>query len=278
MVKQFIRECDVCQRQKPDLAAYPSYIQPLPIPDKIWSSISMDFIEGLLSSQHKTVIMVVVDRMSKYAYFIALQHRFTASTIAQVFLDNVYKLHGLPESIINDRDKVFKVLKVQWLALAEFWYNTNFHTAIQTTSYEAMYGQKPPVHAPYMPGESAVEQVDRTLQAREQALNLIKYVGIGVVAYKLDLPNHGQVHPVFHVSQLKLCKGSSNKVGILPHCGPTWLISVEPIAILDMKMVKVNNKVAVDVLVKWSNHTDEDAMWELYNDLWQRFPDFKEHS
>nr|GEW32926.1 retrotransposable element Tf2 [Tanacetum cinerariifolium] len=64
---------------------------------------------------------------------------------------------------------------VQWLALAEFWYNTNFHTAIQTTPYEAVYGQKPLVHAPYMLGESAVEQVDRTLQARQQALNLIKF-------------------------------------------------------------------------------------------------------
>ncbi|GKD04357.1 putative mitochondrial protein, partial [Tanacetum coccineum] len=138
--------------QKPNLAAYPGYIQPLPIPDKIWSSISMDFIEGLPSSQQRCVIMV------------------------------------------------------------------------------------------------------------------------------LDLPAHSQVHHVFHVSQLKICKGSSNKMGMLHHCGPTRLISVEPIAILDRKLVKVNNKVAVYVLVKWSNHTDEDATWELYSDLLQRFPDFKEHS
>ncbi|GJX82418.1 ty3-gypsy retrotransposon protein [Tanacetum coccineum] len=122
MVKQFIRECDICQRQKPDLAAYPGYLQPLPIPEKIWCSISMDFIEGLPSSQGKKMIMVVVDRLSKYAHFMALEHPFTTSTISQVFLDNVYKLHGLPESIISDRDKVFlshfwqslfKVLKVQ---------------------------------------------------------------------------------------------------------------------------------------------------------------------
>nr|GEY33789.1 hypothetical protein [Tanacetum cinerariifolium] len=193
----------------------------------------------------------------------------------------------------------------QWLALAKFWYNTNFHTAIQTTSYEAVYGQNPPVYAPYMLEETVVKQVDRTLQAREQALNLIKFhliraqgrmrnlankhrtnrdfdvgiwVYIGVVVYKLDLPAHSQVHPIFHVSQLKLCKGRSNKMGMLPHCGPTGLISAEPIAILDRKMVKVNNKMAVYFLVKWSNHTDEDATWELYSDLLQRFPNFKEHS
>ena len=211
MVKQFIRECDICQRQKPDLAAYPGLLQPLPIPDKIWSSISMDFVERLPVSQGKTVIFVVVDRLSKYAHFIGLQHPFTASTVAQAFMDNVYRLHGLPESIISDRDKVFlshfwqslfKTMKVQlklstayhpqtdgqteivnkclecylrcmtgdkpkewlmWLPMAEFWYNTNYHSSINITPYEAVYGQPPPLHIPYVPGESAVESVDRTL-------------------------------------------------------------------------------------------------------------------
>lgn len=106
-VKQIIQECDVCQRQKPDLSAYPGLLQPLPIPSTIWSSISMDFIEGLPSSHGKTFIYVVVDRLSKYAQFIALQHPFTASVVAQAFLDNVYKLHGLPTTIISDRDKIF---------------------------------------------------------------------------------------------------------------------------------------------------------------------------
>lgn len=63
-VKQWIRECDICQRCKPDLAAYPGLLQPLPIPNLIWSSISMDFVEGLPKSQGKNVIFVVVDRLS----------------------------------------------------------------------------------------------------------------------------------------------------------------------------------------------------------------------
>ena len=90
-IKQWVRECLTCQRYKPDLAAYPGLLQPLPISDKVWSSISMDFIESLPKSQGKTVIFVVVDRLSKYAHFIALSHPFTALQVAQVFMDTVYR-------------------------------------------------------------------------------------------------------------------------------------------------------------------------------------------
>ncbi|GKA27703.1 putative mitochondrial protein [Tanacetum coccineum] len=107
MVKQWVRDCDICQRQKPDLSAYPGLIQPLPIPERVWTEVTMDFIEKLPIFGGKSVIMVVVDRLTKYAHFMALSHPFSASQVAQVFMDNVYKLHGLPESIVSDRDKVF---------------------------------------------------------------------------------------------------------------------------------------------------------------------------
>ena len=111
-VKQFVKECITCQRCKPDVAAYPGLLQPLPIPQRIWESISMDFIEGLPGSNGKNVIFVVVDRLTKYAHFMALAHPFTSAQVAQVFLDTVYRLHGLPITIVSDRDKVF---------LSSFW-------------------------------------------------------------------------------------------------------------------------------------------------------------
>ncbi|GJX75550.1 ribonuclease H-like domain-containing protein [Tanacetum coccineum] len=61
-VKQWVRECDICQRQKPDLSASPGLLQPLPIPNRVWSDISMDFVEGLSSSQGKFIVFVTVDR------------------------------------------------------------------------------------------------------------------------------------------------------------------------------------------------------------------------
>jgi len=67
----------------------------------------MDFVEGLPSSHGFTVIIVIVDKLSKYAHFQPLAHPFTAMQVAQLYFDQIYRLHGLPKAIISDRDKIF---------------------------------------------------------------------------------------------------------------------------------------------------------------------------
>lgn len=61
----------------------------------------MDFVEGLPKSQGYSVILVVVNMLSKFAHFVAVKHPYTTSSIAELFLDNIAKLHGLPQSIVT---------------------------------------------------------------------------------------------------------------------------------------------------------------------------------
>ncbi|KAH9309936.1 hypothetical protein KI387_037847, partial [Taxus chinensis] len=77
----------------------PGLLQPLSIPSERWEEVSMDFITGLPKSEGKSVIMVMVDRLTKYAHFCAMAHPFTASTVAISFMDTVQKLHGTPKII-----------------------------------------------------------------------------------------------------------------------------------------------------------------------------------
>jgi hypothetical protein len=82
-----VAECDVCQCNKGEIVKSHGTIQPLSIPPTIWRYISMYFIVGLPKSGNKSVIMVVVDRIYKYAHFYALQHPFTTSNVAQNSMD-----------------------------------------------------------------------------------------------------------------------------------------------------------------------------------------------
>jgi transposase InsO family protein len=82
-------------------------LQPLPIASRVWADVGIDFIDALPRVQGKTVILSVVDHFSKYCHFIALAHMYTAETVAQAFFADIVRLHGVPESIVSDRDSVF---------------------------------------------------------------------------------------------------------------------------------------------------------------------------
>lgn len=106
-VIELVKSCLVCQKNKSEHVPYPGLLQPLPIPEQAWTHISMDFVEGLPKSQNKDVILVVVDRLTKYAHFISMTHPYTAQDVAQIFMDQVFKLHGLPQVLLTDRDSLF---------------------------------------------------------------------------------------------------------------------------------------------------------------------------
>ena len=107
VVGEFVRSCATCQRNKMETLHPAGLLQPLPIPSRIWADVSLDFIEALPKVHGKSVLLTVVDRFSKYAHFIPLGHPYTASSVARAFFQDIVRLHGIPESIVSDRDPVF---------------------------------------------------------------------------------------------------------------------------------------------------------------------------
>jgi hypothetical protein len=154
-----------------------------------WEMVSLDFVEGLPKYRGHDTILVVIDRFTKYAHFVPLSHPFIALQVAQLFVNNIYRLHGLPQVIVSDRRvftstlcrELFRLTDIalhmssfyhpqtdgqterlnqcpesylrcvvhacptkwgEWLPLAEYWYNTTFHSTLDKTLFEVLYGQK----------------------------------------------------------------------------------------------------------------------------------------
>jgi hypothetical protein len=381
-IEAWVSQCPICQRSKHEHCHYLGLLDPLPVPDMAWTHVSMDFIEGLPKSQGKDVIMVVVDRFTKYAHFVPLSHPYTVETVANTFVDNMIKLHGPPLCIVSNHDRIFtsamwksifKSLKVDlrysssyhpqsdgqtehvnqclenylccmtfaapkkwlsWLSLAEFWYNTSFHTSLQLTPFQALYGFPPPLIS-----ELSIlgpEDLDASefLSAKQQMLEQLKlnlhraqarmkryadlqrtertfspgdmvylkmepyrlaafgfrgtiklhskYYGpflitqrVGNRAYKLQLPEGVLIHPVFHVSQLKLHIGAKAVPSPdLPFVLPDGTIKTGPECVLQVHQIPRHNAPVVQWLIQWQNLSPDEATWEDADSIKHAFPDF----
>lgn len=191
-VTEYVKACDTCNRNKPEHVSSPGLLQPIAVPGNAWEVISMDFVEGLPKSKGKDVILVIVDKLTKYCHLIPLTHPYTAAKVAQEVLHQVVKLHGAPSAIISDRDPIFvskfwqELFNVMgtkiklstayhpqtdgqtervnqciemylrcmtgqkpgewanWIPMAEWWYNTTYHSSAGMTPYQALYCSPPP--------------------------------------------------------------------------------------------------------------------------------------
>jgi hypothetical protein len=107
-ITDYINECPHCQQNKQNCLTPESKLLPLSIPKKSWEYITIDFLTKLPeTAQGHTAIMVVVDRLSKMAHFIPTKDNVNAPDTAHFFFNNIYKLHGMPDSVISNRDGKF---------------------------------------------------------------------------------------------------------------------------------------------------------------------------
>ena len=122
-IAAYVRTCDSCQRNKPSPQAPIGLLKPLPIPEYPWEQVSMDLITQLPRSRSgNDAIVVFVDKLTKMVHYAATTTDVTAPKLAKIFMREVVRLHGVPESILSDRDPRFT---------ANFW--RAFWTQLGTT-------------------------------------------------------------------------------------------------------------------------------------------------
>ncbi|PKI34768.1 hypothetical protein CRG98_044835 [Punica granatum] len=258
----------------------------------------------------REVLFVVVDRCTKYAHFMALAHPYTASRVAQTFLDNVFKLHGMLESIVSDRDPVFfsrfwqdlfrlqgvellasstyhpqtdgqseavnkcletylrcmtgdkPALWAKWISLAEWWYNTTYHTSAGRTPFEALYGFLPPLHMPYFPQDSLVAAIDSYMIDREDMIRAPKH-------HLKGAQDRMKVQADKKRSEREFSVGDKVYLKLQPYRQAT--VNSRPLEKLSPKFFGPYD--IVDKIGKF-NTSPAEATWEYADELRWRFPGF----
>ncbi|KAH9802499.1 Integrase catalytic domain-containing protein [Citrus sinensis] len=313
-VKKYVAACDTCQRNKFESRSPAGLLQPLSVPSQVWEDISIDFIEGLPNSNGKNAILVVVDRLTKYAHFIEVSHPFTAKKRAEVFVDRVAQLHGVPCTIVSDHDVVFtnkfwkEFFKLQGMQLkmsSAYHPETDGQTevvnrslhAIGLTPFQALYGRPPPSVSRYIPGTSNVHKVDKELMSKDDLLKLLKQnlemaknrmkqqtdrhrrdvqFDIGDLVYLKLQPFRQQ--SVFKRANQKLASKyyGDGEVPLYttPHVSDDGILELQPAAVKDFRWVKRTGKLHMEVLVHSSHLPEEEATWESVDQVKQQFPDF----
>ena len=107
-IARYVAECDICRRIKAEHQKPAGTLQPISIPEWKWDHVEMDFVTGFPRSQKgNDAILVIIDRLSKVAHFLAVKETINASQLADLYMSRVVSLHGIPLVISSDRGSLF---------------------------------------------------------------------------------------------------------------------------------------------------------------------------
>nr|GEV20053.1 Ty3/gypsy retrotransposon protein [Tanacetum cinerariifolium] len=210
-VEEYIRQCLVCQQTKYSTQATGGYLQPLPTPTAVWEDVSINFITGLPVSKGMSVILVVVDRFSKYAHFGSLPTSFNAHKVAELFLEIVIKHHGIPKTIVSDCDPIF---------VSKFWTQLFQLSGTQLNRSTAYHPQS----------DGQTEVVNRGL---EQYLR----------AMVSDRPQHNSGQNLLEAKNKIEVKANRNRREVVFNVGDKVLVKLQPYRQITLTK-RLSNKLA----------------------------------
>ncbi|GJU02399.1 putative reverse transcriptase domain-containing protein [Tanacetum coccineum] len=226
-----------------------------------WERITMDFIVGLLrTSSGYDSIWVIVDRLTKSAHFLPVKTTDSMEKLTQLYLKEIVCRHGVPISIISDRDNKFA--SRFWRSLQELWNTLDD-------------GAKTAYHRRESIGKGVISFWDGgKFEAR--------YIGpfkilkrVGPVAYKLELPRELQgIHNTFHVSNLKKCLSDESLVIPLDEIQLDDKLHFieEPVEIMDREVKRLKQSRIPIVKVRWNSRRGPEYTWEREDQMKSKYP------
>jgi hypothetical protein len=373
-VKEFTKTCPQCQLNKHQTKKPAGELSSLPVPTRPFEYMSVDLMVELPFSKGYNAIVIFVDMLTKMAHFVPTVTTVDASQLANIYMSNIYKLHGISRVIISDRDPKFtssiwqnlfkqlgtklnistsyhpqtdgqseRVIQVleqmlrpyinqyhdnwtDFLDICEFEYNSHTSKSTGFSPFQIMYGFQPdrPItllnstesQSEILQKREAIQAlvkenlVDAKLKQKQYAdarsrplsfvvsdrvavstegINLVnqpsskfrkRWLGpfsviekVGSQSYRLDLPTHMQIHPVFHVSKLKLWHDDNEhadrmvyKADVAAHrdyVSDAFLVH----AILDVKVANhqmYKKGKALLFKIRWEGCNAKDDTWEPY--------------
>ncbi|XP_070003299.1 uncharacterized protein LOC142165768 [Nicotiana tabacum] len=222
----------------------------------------MDFIEGLPKSIGNTVIWVIIDKLTKYGHFVALAHPYTAQSLAIVFMDSIFNFMG--SQPLSQLAKFHLGRAQQRMQAHANSYKSDCVFKVRDWVFVKLQ--------PYRQSTLSLSPYHKLTSKYFGSYPIVEKVG--VVAYKLLFPPEVQLHPTFHIFQLKFCYSLPFTIVHPPILDLASPLCPNPEAILARRRIKKGNKAVAQCLIKWTDLDAAQAIWELASDLHTRFSQF----
>ncbi|KAG8481101.1 hypothetical protein CXB51_025847 [Gossypium anomalum] len=311
-ISEFVSRCLICQQVRAEHQVPSGLLQPVLVPEWKWDRVTMDFVTGLpLTLKKKDAIWVVIDKLTKSAHFIPIRMDYSLDKLAELYISEIVRLHGVPLSIISDRDPRFTSRfwkKLQEALGTKLSFSTAFHPqtdgqserVIQETEEKVKiirdylkaasdrqksYADLKRKEIEYQVGDKVFLKVSpwkKVLRFGKKGKLSPRFIGpfevierVGPLAYRLALPIElKKIHNVFHVSMLRRYRSDPSHIisQTEVEIQSDMTYGEEPVKILAREVKQLRNKSIVLVKVLWNRHGVDEATWEPEEAMRKQYP------